>query len=359
MLVAYVTGHGFGHTTRVGEVLAAVRALDPGMAMSIVTSAPERLYRGAIPGPFSYRGEACDVGVAQRGSLVVDEEATLARWREFAALEEERVARETTFLRSVGARVVLADIPPLAFRAAARAGVPAVGLANFSWDWIWRHLSRHVPALAEAADAAARDYGLADLLLALPFAGDLSAFPRRQQIPFVARRPRWSRQEARGRLGLGAQPVVLMSFGGIGLPGFDPAVLGRLPQYRFLVSEADGPLPPNVARIDPGASGVGYEDVVAAADVVVTKPGYGIVTDAMAARTPLVYTERGDFPEYPILVREMAQWLPCAHVSNHDLRAGRLGPALDAVLAAPMPAPPDLSGATVAARVLLEMAATR
>src|SRR3954454_8450920 len=123
MLVAYVTGHGFGHTTRVGEVLAAVRALDPGMGLSIVTSAPEWLYRAAVPGPFSYRGEACDVGVAQRGALVVDEEATLARWREFAALEEERVEREATFLRSVGARVVLADIPPLAFRAAARAGV--------------------------------------------------------------------------------------------------------------------------------------------------------------------------------------------------------------------------------------------
>jgi hypothetical protein len=50
----------------------------------------------------------------------------------------------------------------------------------------------------------------------------------------------------------------------------------------------------------------------------------------------------------------MARWLPSRHVSNADLLAGRLGPVLDDVLAAPFPAPPDMSGADRAARRLLE-----
>jgi len=37
-----------------------------------------------------------------------------------------------------------------------------------------------------------------------------------------------------------------------------------------------------------------------------------------------------------------------------DRLAGRLGPVLDEVLAAPFPAPPDMSGADRAARRLLE-----
>ena len=48
--------------------------------------------------------------------------------------------------------------------------------------------------------------------------------------------------------------------------------------------------------------------------------------------TRLVYTERGDFPEYPILVREMSPLLACEHVSNADLLAGRLEEPLRRVL---------------------------
>ena len=66
-----------------------------------------------------------------------------------------------------------------------------------------------------------------------------------------------------------------------------------------------------------------------------TKPGYGIVTDAIAAGARLVYTDRGAFPEYDVMVREMAGYLPTAYVRGDDLRAGRLEPALDAVLARP------------------------
>jgi len=90
-------------------------------------------------------------------------------------------------------------------------------------------------------------------------------------------------------------------------------------------------------------------------DVVVTKPGYGIVTDAIAAGTRLVYTERGDFPEYPILVREMQPLLACEHVSNADLLAGRLEGPVRRVLGRPVPPPPDLDGAARGAARILEL----
>ena len=32
---------------------------------------------------------------------------------------------------------MVADIPPLAFAAAHRLGLPAVGVTNFSWGWIY------------------------------------------------------------------------------------------------------------------------------------------------------------------------------------------------------------------------------
>jgi hypothetical protein len=358
-VVAYVSSHGFGHATRTAEVLRVVREGAPTLPISIVGSAPAQLLVGKISGPVEVRSIECDVGLVQRGPLAIDETASLRRWREFVRDWEQRVEREREWLLEVDARVVLGDVPPLAFEAAARAGVPSVAVANFSWDWIYRHLAERDPGMTEAADWAASAYRQAGLLLRLPFSGDLSVFARIEDVPLVARRPQRAAEESRQRLGLANERAVLWSFGGHALASFDLRVLGQLDRFRFVVTDAVGEVPTSVAQVSDAQLerlGLSYIDLVAAADVVVTKPGYGIVSDAIGARTRLVYTERGDFPEYPILVREMAEYLPCAYVSNEDLKAGRLAAALGAVMDAPWPEAPQLDGASVVARRLLAIA---
>jgi hypothetical protein len=326
-------------------VLRVARALRPEVPIAVVTTAPERLFTRAV-GPVGYRHVQCDVGLVQKSALEIDEEETVARAIAFQARYADLVAGESRWLRDSGARVVLGDIPPLAFDAAAEAGLPALGLGNFSWDWIYGHFARRFPPLREAADAAARAYARATLLLELPFAGDLSAFPQRERIPLVARTPRTPSGEARGRLGLPAgETIALVSFGGFG-EALDRTALESEPSFRAVFSEDVAP------RLE--ELGLAYQDLVGAADVVVTKPGYGIVSDVIAARRRLVYTERGDFPEYPILVREMSELVPAVHVSRADLAAGRIAPAVRAAMAAPMPPPPDLTGAERAARRILE-----
>jgi L-arabinokinase len=129
-----------------------------------------------------------------------------------------------------------------------------------------------------------------------------------------------------------------------------------MPDLDFVVSDAAPGSPANVRVVGNGdleRAGVDYVDLVGAADVVVTKPGYGIVSDAIAAGTRMLYTDRGDFPEYPILVREMAQWLACAYVTNAQLLEGRFATEIHALLATPMPPPPPLDGARQAADRIL------
>jgi L-arabinokinase len=93
---------------------------------------------------------------------------------------------------------------------------------------------------------------------------------------------------------------------------------------------------------------------VAAADVVVSKPGYGIVSECIANGTALLYTSRGRFIEYDVFVAEIPRVLRCRLIAVHDLRAGRWGDAIAALLA--QPDPPErwrVDGAEVAARELL------
>jgi L-arabinokinase len=346
VLAVYVSGHGFGHATRTAEVLAAVRGLRPELPITVVTAAPAFLFDGLGA---TVRPLACDVGLAQQGALVIDLDATETACAAFAVRWPDLVEAEAAWLRASGAALVLGDVPPLAFAAADAAGVASVGCANFSWDWIYAGVADGRPGLLAAAARAATAYARAGLLLELPFAGDLSAFPHRRRIPMVARRPRVARDEVRKRLGLdGTRPVVLLSFGGLGLPGFDRGALAPLAaRFRFLDAF-------ELAADRLRALGLAYPDVVGASDVIVTKPGYGIVTDAIAAGARLVYTDRGAFPEYDVMVREMAGYLPTEYVSGDDLRAGRLAAALEDVLARPPVAPPPTNGAAVAAAAIVD-----
>jgi L-arabinokinase len=97
-----------------------------------------------------------------------------------------------------------------------------------------------------------------------------------------------------------------------------------------------------------------YEDLVAAVDVVVSKPGYGIVSECVANGTPLLYTSRGRFAEYEVMVAQMPRMLRCRHITQDDLLAGRWRAGVDTLLGQDdLPDRQRVDGAAVAARAIL------
>ena len=155
----YVTGRGLGHATRVAAVCAALAAR--GHHVSVVSSAPAQAFTRDIEpagarARVAVRRAALDVGCVQSDALTVDRAASLAGYRRTAVDGRDAiVASEAAWLRATCADVVLVDCVPVACAAAAEAGVPAVCVTNFSWDFIysdfmvsggkeWRHIGASV-----------------------------------------------------------------------------------------------------------------------------------------------------------------------------------------------------------------------
>jgi L-arabinokinase len=354
-MAAYITGHGFGHATRVAAVVGALVERVPDLRITLVSTVPEWLFRLNQAAPFSYRARALDVGVVQEDSIRLDSRATLEAYARFLEGQAALVEEEAAFLRRAGVDLVVADIPPAAFPIARRAGIAGVGISNFSWDWIYAPYVRDYPSHAPLVEAIRAAYGQADVLLRLPFHGPCDAFPVVRDLPMIARRARHSREEARRRLGISdARPAILLSFGGFEIRGIDFGRVERLDDYQFLITQ---PLPRparNVRRV--ALDGLRYEDVVALADAVVTKPGYGIVSECLANRVPVLYTPRGHFAEYDCLVQGLERFGVCRLIENDDLLAGNWRDGLEALLAQPRRWP-DLpaDGAQVAAAFLEDL----
>lgn len=365
VVVFYVSGHGFGHATRDFEVIAHLGQQAPAARVVVRSLVPAWFAARTLgPGVELQRCET-DTGVVQIDSLRLDEEATARRAAGFYKDFTARVADEARVLRSLGARVVVGDVPPLAFAAAAAAGVPSVALANFTWDWILAAYPSVQALVPSVLDVMGEAYASTTLALRLPFSGGFERMRAIRDLPLVARRSTFGRDEARRRLALDpSRPIVLASFGGhgaripldvvagqcdvtvlatdfetAGLEGTDAA--GRLRSYTHQ---------------DLDALGLRYEDLVAAADVVVTKPGYGIVSECIANDTSLLYTSRGRFAENDVMVEAMGRVLRCRFIDQDDVRSGRWQPHVNDLLAQSWPAGRmEANGAPEAAQAILAL----
>ncbi len=371
MIVWYISGHGFGHAARDIEVLNRLGIERPEIAIAIRTSAPRWIFDLTLTRPIDWQPLECDTGVVQIDSLRVDERETVRRASAFYQRFAELAGHEARWLQARGARLVVGDIPPLACAAARLAGIPAIALGNFTWDWIYEGYRDWMPAGSRFVDRIREAYSSADLALRLPMHGGFSMFDQIIDLPFIARRTQRDPQDVRCALDLPLdRALVLLSFGGYGLSSIELGRIASLRDYLIVTTadvganrRADQPqaqdlavLPANVRMVDEQrlyAHGLRYEDVVGAVDVVITKPGYGIISECVANDTALLYTSRGHFVEYDVLVREMPRWLRCGFISNEDLLAGNWQDALDRVLA--LPGPPetaDVDGAARAATVI-------
>lgn len=355
-LVAYVSGHGFGHASRVSEVLRALRRRAPGVAIAVRSTVPRWFFEPTLGDALTYGHSRLDVGVVQSDSLTVDIDATAAAYGAIEAQRDALIAAELAALAPLRPDVVLADIPALAFDVAAALGVPGVAMTNFSWDWIYADYARDHPAFAPLVAALRRSYGQATLLCRLPLHGDLAAFPRRRDVPLVARRAVRERDDVRARLQLPRDHrLVLLSFGGIGL------TLEQVPALAGVsfVGTSGAAVETRGCRLlgneQLTAAAVRYEDLVGAVDAVMTKPGYGIVAECIANGTPIVYTSRGRFAEYEVLVAGIEAHLANAFIDPADLRAGRWHAALERVWSMPSPPPPAIDGAAAVAELLLSL----
>jgi hypothetical protein len=359
-VVFYVTGHGFGHAVRQIAIVNALAQRRPDVPIVVRTSVAPWLFSRSVRASVRLEPGPVDTGAIQRGSLDVDIPATLSTAQAFYAGADAWMVREAAFLAGEGARLVVADIPPLPLAAARQAGVPAIGISNFTWDWIYEDYDarRLAPGLVEMLEA---HYAAADEGWRLPMHGGFASFSTLRDLPLVARVARQPRHAVRAALGLPPdRPLVLVSLGGYGARGIDlHAAAASLRGVADVVATSfDAFAAGNgVHRVDETAmygQRIRYEDLVGAVDVVASKPGYGIISECAANATALLYTDRGRFREYDVLVREMPALLDAAFIGQDDLLAGRWREPVVSLLARPARAAAPAEGAATAAAWLAE-----
>ena len=274
------SAHGFGHLTR--QLAICEQLVQLGARPEVFTAAPGEVVHDYLP-DLPVIPWTIDVGIAQSDSVTED----LPRTRQLLAQRCSEQAIQALVEALADFDLAVVDTAPPALEACRRRGLPCVAVGNFDWAWTYAHY----PQLQDWSRRFAR-WQAPHRAIRLQPGPPLSHFSQVREVGLVARtRPAH-------RLPAGS---VLVSFGGFGLNDLGD-LLPQLPGVTWVLSPPMQRLErPDVLWVE----GVSYPALVAGADLVLTKPGYGILAEASAAGTPLAWIPRGAFPEAQFLVRAL------------------------------------------------------
>ncbi|CAN1816328.1 ARA1 [Linum perenne] len=352
----YVTGHGFGHATRVVEVVRNL--ILAGHDVHVVTGAPDFVFTSEIESPRLFiRKVLLDCGAVQADALTVDRLASLEKYSETAVKPRESIlATEIEWLNTIKADLVVSDVVPVACRAAADAGIRSVCVTNFSWDFIYAEYvmaagNHHRSIVWQIAE----DYSHCEFLIRLPGYCPMPAFRDVIDVPLVVRRLHKSRREIRKELGIEEDvKLVILNFGG--QPSGWKLKEEFLPHgWLCLVCGASESqeLPPNFVKL---AKDAYTPDIMAACDCMLGKIGYGTVSEALAYKLPFVFVRRDYFNEEPFLRNMLEYYQGGVEMIRRDLLVGHWKPYLERAISLKPCYEGGINGGEVASHILQETA---
>lgn len=313
----YISSHGYGHAARQQPVIQHL--IQHGIQVYVGTAAPEKFFRNVA----GYHHEYYDIGMLQADALSFDVERTLKWYADFLTTRSDMIRREVDFIRDQGIRLVVADMPPIAFEIAEQAGIPSIAMTHFTWDWVYEHYMTDFPQFRYLIGLIREAYQRATLALQMqiPIPHEFDMFRLVEPIPLVHNPINRSRDAIRHEFGVpDGWRMALLTMGGHDWGSSDIRALKKLREWIFLVMPGAWDQvrdAPDRFRMIPNGY-LDFHNLIAHADVVVGKAGGSTVAEVIGHQTPMLYTLQDNWREAALLDRSLQQYGAAKRI---DLRA--------------------------------------
>lgn len=351
-LLIDISAHGLGHLAQIAPVVTALQQAAPTLRLTVRSALPHSRLARRIAAAFDHIESASDFGFVMHNAVDIDRDASRRRYQDVHADWPQRVADEAAWLRTHGVDAVLSNVAYLPLAGAAAAGLPAAALCSLNWADLFQDVFGNedwappLHAQMLAAYNAARGFLRVSPGLPMP------EIANRIDIAPVARLGRRDRAAIARHTGADPQQRwVLVAMGGMDFR-LPVEAWPRTAGLTWLVPQEWQARREDVCSLD--FDSLDFTDLLASADAVITKPGYGIFAEAACNGTPALYVRREQWLEEAYL----AAWL-CRHnragaLTREQLMRGEFVAELEALWQAPAPPRPAADGALQATRWLLD-----
>lgn len=289
----YISDYGYGHATRSVAIILRLLQRREDVRIIVCHSFALSFLQHALQdfaGRIQFHEVQTDVGyVLQHHSLQIDEIAIQEQVREYLNNLPQLVQQEVTYLEKLSTDMIISDITPMAFEVADQLHIASIGISNFTWHTAYTSMLD--PQILKQLEVL---YHKMDYFLAL--AGSVECnWGRNENVAFGFYSRNIKQEEVeRIRRSLnpgGTKNIIFVPIGmKINLGDLSHLSLWNQPNCIFVVSSNMECSHPNVVRIEPGYTEV--QHYVAASDLVISKAGWGTVSEAIGSGIPLLLIQR-------------------------------------------------------------------
>ncbi|MCC3376002.1 hypothetical protein [Cohnella sp. REN36] len=306
----YISDNGFGHASRSIAIIRKILSLSHGEIRIFVCGGKVLPFlRESLRGypNVRFREVASDLGYKlQHNTIEADLDSFNKAYHEYVRCIPAQIDEERVFLKQNQIALVVSDISPIPFVAANQSGIVSVGISNFTWYTAYKQFiaGNQLQPLYDA-------YKHMSYFVRLP-GSDEPMWGQQGQIQasFFCRAPNQISVTMLKKLhNPENKKMVVMFSPGMNIPldGFGQEMWND-DSCLFYVSFQSNVRRSNVIRIPPEETE--SQNYVAASDLVVTKPGWGTVSEAVSFGKPLLLLKRSHFEEDRSLIHELDQRYP-------------------------------------------------
>ena len=320
----YVSNHGFGHSTRMSAL--AEELIQFGVFCHIISAKPAYLYANLNPHYYTLHPRKIDGGVKHSENLKVNIMGTVNSLLDLLSSRKEIMEREIEFLRQEKIDCIIADVPFLVSDFAAYCNIPVFAITNFEWHFIYQSVfaelapiketntAQNMPDLEPVLNLIWSCYQRFDECFRLPFSTDesMSAFQHYQSCGLLSRKKEHY-NDIRSRYNLSEKtPILLVMFGGEG--AMELNYLDLCSAFEgIVISTQTGVQAENHLQV---SSDEDFLDLIYSANIILCKPGYSSLAEAVQLGKFIIYCPRKNYPEEKALIAGMQKYANCLQIET-------------------------------------------
>jgi UDP-N-acetylglucosamine:LPS N-acetylglucosamine transferase len=296
-IIYYISDHGKGHTTRSIAVIRELKKLN--IEVTIRNSNSQAFINESLPGMKVIEG-ITDVGPSiNKNGISIDEKKSNKNITNWIETVEEVSNRESMLIKKINPNLIISDISVMPLLASYKNKIPAITISNFSWYDVLKFLPKN------SLNKLYQYYDFSDLHIQLPLSTGLNHFKRKKSVGFVARKQITSSINLRKNLGIKKEESMIL----VALGNSKELKFKSNNNFKFLSINSKINNQNNLIDVTNWIEG---QDLVAAADLVICKCGYGFISECLTNSTPFFYT----YSENHLEQREMSQKLKKMGIKN-------------------------------------------
>jgi len=324
-----ITAHGNGHAAISCSVINRVMLHYPQVKISVMTLLPKSYLDSRLVSAFDYYPIGSDFGMLMSSPISIDIVNSRHQYQTLFNHWQHYVDKEKQLLSEIKADVVISNISPISLDAAHQLGIKSASVAPFNWAQIYQ---------AYCLDGSVETREVYQKMVSVYQAVGLVFKP----LPFVPLddgkeiviasindQPITDLLAVQNKLPSDVDKIGLLALGGFPFP-LDLQNWPTIKGMHWLVDQGIPASRPDMSQIK--SLNIPFLQLIAACDVVITKPGYGTYCEiawlAKYKKIRVISLKRPDWPETPYLNQFLEQRVPFVEVD----RGALTGQALEIVI---------------------------